>query len=134
PTRQQAVQRRLTASASSCVTSLRLFTFTNSSRDLMICGDLEIVKTVEPCDEKVWATVRSRPLIIVTTAITAVTPTIIPINVSAVRSLLVRRLEVATRKASQIAVRRNRPSQRDFCREAFCRLTPKGRDEVDGTS
>src|SRR6185295_13048082 len=43
---------------------------------------------------------------IVTTAITAVTPTTMPINVNAVRSLLARRLPVATRKASQIAVKR----------------------------
>jgi hypothetical protein len=66
-----------------------------------------MVKTVEPCDEKVWATVLSSPLMIVTTAITAVTPTTIPISVSEVRSLLARRLAVATRNASQIAVRRN---------------------------
>src|SRR5688572_32568899 len=78
----------------------------------MIAGFLEIVKTVDPCDEKVCATVLSRPLIIVTTAITAVTPTTIPISVSAVRSLLVRRLEVATRKASQRAVMGKSPSNR----------------------
>ena len=47
---------------------------------------------------------------IVTTAMTAVTPTMMPINVSAVRSLLARRLAVATRNASQIAVRRNSDS------------------------
>src|SRR6185369_12053072 len=39
---------------------------------------------------------------IVTTEMTAATPTTMPINVSAVRSLLARRLAVATRKASQI--------------------------------
>src|SRR5512133_3543852 len=43
----------------------------------------------------------------VTTAITAVTPTTIPISVSEVRSLFERRLEEATRNASQIAVSRN---------------------------
>src|SRR6185369_7135147 len=106
PTRQQAVQSRRIASPSSWVTSLRRLNFTNSSRDLMICGFFETVKTVEPCDENVWATVLSNPLMMVTTAITAVTPTTMPIKVRDVRSLLARRLEVATRKASQIAVRR----------------------------
>src|ERR1700752_2136589 len=72
----------------------------------MICGFLEMVNTVEPCEEKVWATVLSRPLIMVTTAITAVTPTTIPIKVRDVRSLLALKLAVATRKASQIGGRR----------------------------
>src|SRR4029077_13514343 len=107
PTRQQAEQSLVMASASSKVTSLRLLNFTNSSRDLMICGFFEMVKTVEPWEEKVWATVLSNPLIMVTTAITAVTPTTIPTRVNAVRSLFERRLPVATRKASQIAVSRN---------------------------
>src|SRR6185503_18661060 len=43
---------------------------------------------------------------IVTTAITAETPTMMPIRVNAVRSLFARRLAVATRKASQIAASR----------------------------
>src|SRR6185369_14006739 len=96
------------ASASSCVTSLRRLNLTKSSRDLMICGFFEIVKTVEPCEEKVRATVSFRPLMIVITAITAVTPTTIPTSVSAVRSLLARRLAVATRNASQIAAKRSK--------------------------
>src|ERR1044072_8553238 len=110
PTRQHAVHVRPIASASSWVTSLRRLDFINSSRDLMICGFFEMVKTVEPCEENVCATVLSRPLMIVTTAITAVTPTMMPINVNAVRNLLARRLAVATRNASQIAARRNSDS------------------------
>ena len=54
PTRQQEVHSRAIASASSCVTSFRLLNLMNSSRELMICGLLEIVKTVEPWEEKVW--------------------------------------------------------------------------------
>src|SRR5215216_2417461 len=108
PTRQHAGHSRAIASASSCVTSLRLLNLTNSSRDLMICGFFEIVKTVEPCEEKVCATVWSRPLMIVTTAITAVTPTMMPMSVSAVRNLFARRLAVATRNASQVAATRNK--------------------------
>src|SRR6266446_1382659 len=100
PTRQHEVHSRLIASASSLVTSLRLPNLMNSSRDLMICGFFETVKTVEPWEENVWATVLSRPLMIVTTAITAETPTTIPINVKAVLSLFERRLAVATRNAS----------------------------------
>src|SRR5262245_57597508 len=46
----------------------------------------------------------------VTTEMTAATPTTIPIKVSAVRSLLARRLAVATRNASQIAVSRKNDS------------------------
>ncbi len=46
-----------------------------------------MVKTVEPCEVNVCATVWSRPLMIVTTAMTAVTPTMMPIRVSAVRNL-----------------------------------------------
>src|SRR5262249_61214051 len=111
PTRQQAEHKREIASASSCVTSLRLPTVINSSRDLMICGPLETVNTVDPCEENVCATVLSRPLIIVTTAITADTPTTIPINVRAVRSLLARKLAVATRNASPRAA--SRASGRD---------------------
>jgi hypothetical protein len=42
-------------------------------------------------------------LMMVTTAITAVTPTMIPISVSPVRNLFWRRLARATRKASQTA-------------------------------
>jgi hypothetical protein len=56
---------------------------------------------------------------IVTTAMTAVTPTTIPISVSAVRSLLARRLEVATRKASQSEARRINFSERAFGGNAF---------------
>ena len=59
----------------------------NSSRDVITRGFFEMVKTVEPWEEKVWATVWSRPLMIVTTAITAVTPTMMPIRVSDVRNL-----------------------------------------------
>ncbi len=43
---------------------------------------------------------------IVTTAITAVTPTMIPTSVKAVRSLFDRRLLVATLKASKVATSR----------------------------
>jgi hypothetical protein len=46
----------------------------------------------------------------VTTAMTAVTPTIIPIKVSAVRNLFCRRLPAATRKASQ-RVETRRPTE-----------------------
>src|SRR6185369_853943 len=108
PTRQHDVHSRAIASASSCVTSFRRLNLMKSSRDLMICGFFEIVKTVEPCEENVWATVWLRPLMIVTTEITAATPTTMPTSVNAVRSLLERRLAVATRNASQMAVRRNR--------------------------
>ena len=62
---------------------------------------------------------------IVTTAITAVTPTTMPINVRAVLSLLVRRLAVATRKASQSAVTRNQPIERDLCCKDDLRSEPK---------
>ena len=71
-----------------------------------------MVKTVEPCEENVLATLLFNPWIIVTTAITAATPTTIPISVSAVRSLFVRRLATATRNASQTAVRRMREFER----------------------
>ena len=49
---------------------------------------------------------------IVTTAITAATPTTMPTSVSAVRSLFARRLPSATRNASQIAVRRRNEAER----------------------
>src|SRR6185295_17128289 len=100
------------ASASSCVTSLRLLNFTNSSRDLMIWGRLEIVNTVEPCEEKVVATLLSKPWMIVTTAITAATPTTMPTSVSEVRSLFCLKLPSATRKASHNAVRRRNEAER----------------------
>ena len=58
-----------------------------SSREVITCGRFDTVKTVEPCEENVCATVWSNPLMIVTTAITAVTPTMMPTSVSAVRSL-----------------------------------------------
>lgn len=48
---------------------------------------------------------------IVTTAITAVTPTTIPVNVNAVRSLFARRLASATLNASHVAVRRKRGNE-----------------------
>src|SRR5258708_32697624 len=114
PTRQQAVHRRAIASSSSWVTSLRLLNFMKSSRDLMICGFLEMVNTVEPCDEKVDATVLSRPLMIVTTAITAETPTTMPLSVSEVRNLLARMLARATRNASQSGAMRNSSSERNL--------------------
>jgi hypothetical protein len=49
---------------------------------------------------------------IVTTAMTAATPTTMPTKVRAVRSLLVRRLASATRNASHTAVRRNSDRER----------------------
>ena len=70
-------------------------------------GRLATVNTVEPCDENVAATVWSKPLMMVTTEITAATPTTTPINVNAVRSLLARRLPSATLKDSQTDNRRN---------------------------
>jgi hypothetical protein len=72
-----------------------------SSREVIICGLFEMVKTVEPWEENVEATVWSRPFIMVTTAMTAETPTTIPTRVKLVRSLLARRLVSATRKDSQ---------------------------------
>src|ERR1043165_8942444 len=60
----------------------------------------------------------------VTTEMTAATPTTMPINVNAVRSLLARRLAVATRNASQIFWPRKSTKQKLlavsnlFC--AFC--------------
>ena len=66
------------------------------------------MKTVEPCEEKVLATLLSRPWMIVTTAITAATPTTIPTSVRAVRILLTRRLPTATRNDSQSGASRKR--------------------------
>src|SRR5688500_19029358 len=108
PTRVQVEQSLEIASASSCVTSFRLLNLMKSSREVMICGRLETVNTVEPCDEKVVATLLSSPWIMVTTAITAATPTTIPTRVSAVLNLFARRLPTATRNDSQSAARRRR--------------------------
>ena len=57
--------------------------------------------------------------------VTAVTPTTMPIKVSAVRSLFARRLAVATRNASQMAVKRRSISHKtltDFIthQKGFC--------------
>jgi hypothetical protein len=112
PVRQQFVHRRKIASASSSIMSLRLLYLMKSSREVITRGRFEIVKTVEPCEEKVWATVWSRPLMIVTTEMTAVTPTIMPTNVSAVRSLFCRRLDAATKNDSQSAATRKRGNER----------------------
>src|SRR3954471_4705860 len=49
---------------------------------------------------------------IVTTAITDVTPTMMPTSVSAVRSLFCRRLPTATKNASQIAATRTMRNER----------------------
>src|SRR5438067_8284122 len=68
----------------------------------MSCGRFEMVKTVELCKEKVEATDWSRPLMIVTTAMTAATPPTTPTSVKAVRSLLARRLLSAMRSDSQV--------------------------------
>src|SRR5262249_54735414 len=112
PVRQHAVQDRKIASASSRRTSLRLLNFIKSSREVITWGRFETVKTVEPWEEKVGATGWSRPLIIVTTAITAVTPTMIPIRVRPVRNLFCRRLAAATQKAShKAAIRKNRDAR-----------------------
>jgi hypothetical protein len=78
---------------------------------VMICGRLETVKTVEPCEEKVEATVLSSPLMMVTTAMTAETPTTMPTSVSAVRSLLARSEAAATRNDSQRDAIRRRIKQ-----------------------
>lgn len=67
----------------------------------MTSGRLETLKAVEPCEEKALETVWSSPLIIVITAITAVTPTMIPKSVKKVRNLLLRRLIKAKRKDSK---------------------------------
>src|SRR5262249_6216046 len=107
PMRQHSVHKRTMASASSSVRSFRLLYLMKSSREVITRGRFEIVNTVEPCELKVFATVWSRPLMIVTTDITAVTPTTIPISVSAVRSLFWRRLAPATRNASQTAAMRS---------------------------
>ena len=102
PVRQQTVQSRVMASASDSVTSLRRLKRMKSSREVMTCGRFEMVKTVEPCEEKVEATVWSSPLMMVTTAMTAATPTTTPTSVKAVRSLLARRLPSAMRSDSQV--------------------------------
>src|SRR5437763_2130153 len=112
PVRQQAVHSRKIASASSSLISFRLLYLMKSSREVITRGRLEIVKTVEPCEEKVCSTVWSRPLIIVTTAMTAVTPTMILNRVSAVRSLFWRRLDAATMKASHSAATRRAGNER----------------------
>src|SRR6185295_5230373 len=83
-----------------------------SSRDLMICGRFEMVKTVEPCEENVVATLLSRPWMMVTTAITAATPTTMPTSVSAVRILFCRKLPSATKNASHNAVTRKNENER----------------------
>src|SRR2546423_10152935 len=101
PVRQQVVHRRKITSASSGVTSLRRLNLRKSSREVIIIGRLETLKTVEPCEEKVEATVWSSPLMIVTTAMTADTPTTMPTSVRAVRNLFARRLDTATRNDSQ---------------------------------
>ena len=87
-------------SASSRVMSLRRLNFTKSSRDVMTSGRFATLNTVEPCDENAVATVLSRPLMIVTTAITEVTPTITPNRVRKVLKVFVRRLRIARRKDS----------------------------------
>ena len=66
----------------------------------MTSGRFETLKTVEPWEENAVATVLSRPLIIVITAITDVTPTITPSKVRKVRSLFARRLIRASRNDS----------------------------------
>jgi hypothetical protein len=85
-------------------------------------GDGENGRTWE---EKVCATVWSRPLMMVTTAITAVTPTMIPISVSPVRNLFWRRLATATRKASQTAAILKNPRGRSLAGKLI-RLTTGG--------
>ena len=57
PVRQHAVQDLKMASASSRTTSFRLLNLMKSSREVITCGRFEIVNTVEPCEEKVEATV-----------------------------------------------------------------------------
>src|ERR1044071_9556690 len=68
---------------------------------------------------------------IVTTEITAVTPTTIPISVSAVRSLFWRRLAAATRNASQTAAMRTAGS--DFTRAGKESRLPKMSGSGDGS-
>ena len=73
----------------------------DSDLDRTIIGRFVTVKTVDPCEEKVSATVASRPPMIVITAMTAVTPTMMPRVVRKVRSLLLRRLIPANRTDSR---------------------------------
>ncbi|MCV4860909.1 hypothetical protein OFB63_33175, partial [Escherichia coli] len=63
-----------------------------SSLLVITLGPLDNENTVAPFAENVFATVESRPFIIVTTAIIEATPTITPSNVRNVRSLLTARL------------------------------------------
>src|SRR5256714_7726679 len=102
PVRQQSVQRRAIASASVSAMSLRRLKRMKSSREVMTCGRFEMVKTVEPCEEKVEATVWSSRLMIVTAEITAATRTTTPTSVSAVRSLFARKEASAMRNDSQV--------------------------------
>src|SRR5688500_13915651 len=134
PDFQHRVQSLKIASASSRVTSFLRLNLMKSSREVITRGRFDTVNTVLPCDENVVATVLSRPLIMVTTAITAETPTMIPTRVNAVRSLFERRLESATRRASQSAVIRNLRSFDIFAREAARRLRAEFGRFGSGTS
>src|ERR1035437_2513467 len=97
PVRLHKWHERAIASASSRVISLRWLNLMRSSRDVMTNGLFDTLKTVDPCDENAVETVESSPLMIVTTAITDVTPTITPTKVKNVRSLFARRLRSARR-------------------------------------
>ncbi|MCV4600273.1 hypothetical protein OFC63_30070, partial [Escherichia coli] len=77
----QSGQPRNAAPASSSVMSRRRPILRKSSLLVITLGPLDNENTVAPFAENVFATVESRPFIIVTTAIIEATPTITPSNV-----------------------------------------------------